>query len=193
MLKKSILRNTMGTVNVFRESSCDHGNSGPCRFTRGQLRAGCFKANPNETRLSPDHQVQFPGVYGYSQVWKIRMSNQKGAEDPAVCTRVCVPSTATCPARFFRRHATAQHCERADSAGSPARSAGSRRPCLPLCATGTSPRACRWGKPRLLRGPERTLERDPRGARATSRAEPKQPSFARQAAREHRGRPTASV
>ena len=78
MLKKSILRNTMGTVNVFRESSCDHGNSGPCRFTRGQLRAGCFKANPNETRLSPDHQVQFPGVYGYSQLWKIRMSNQKG-------------------------------------------------------------------------------------------------------------------
>ena len=78
MLKKSILRNTMGTVNVFRESSCDHGNSGPCRFTRGQLRAGCFKANPNETRLSPDHQVQFPGVYGYSRVRKIRMSNQKG-------------------------------------------------------------------------------------------------------------------
>ena len=42
------------------------------------------------------------------------------------------PSTAVCPACFFPRHPTTQHCARADFGGSPPRPTGRRRPCLQL-------------------------------------------------------------
>ena len=175
MLKTRILRTTMPHHGWSSKPSCDHRHTRTRLHSGVKPRARWLNLTeswpptsaPQCLWVSSGLQHRMSNQKGNSErrrSWRQKAKTARpppasrpwprGAGHPRLHSGLrlgflSLPSTAICPAFFFLRHATAQHCKRADSVGSPPRWTGGRTwgggPTSHSCAAGISREACRRG------------------------------------------------